>query len=162
MTRVLDTDDDTTNNNDDGEPEDLLTLVPAFRQTPPVRLVYLQSVISHITGAETVTDATNRLQDGLDLIEICGVLPVEDYLEKKLSVQNVIDSTRPETFKTCYHQTAQFKDVKAWYIALNTSDLMKSLERNEANEYLRRSRLIVPSSKLSNDFSCGRLSSTIM
>lgn len=36
-------------NNDEGEPEDLLTLVPAFRQTPPVRLVYLQSVIAHIT-----------------------------------------------------------------------------------------------------------------
>ncbi|KAG1734055.1 uncharacterized protein EDB91DRAFT_1251100 [Suillus paluster] len=97
---------DNHNNNpvqdSDDEFEDLVTLVPAFRQTPPMRLVYLQSAIAHITGVATVTDATNRLQDGLDLIEICGVLPVhpqplrslatvkkhlglqvDDYVEKK-------------------------------------------------------------------------------
>ncbi|KAG2343762.1 hypothetical protein BDR05DRAFT_947875 [Suillus weaverae] len=56
--------------------EDLLQeLVPAFQQTPPVRLLYLQAAITHIIGSSTVAEATNQIQDGLDLIELCGALP---------------------------------------------------------------------------------------
>jgi hypothetical protein len=56
--------------------EDLLQeLVPAFQQTPPVRLLYLQAAIAHIIGSSTVAEATNQIQDGLDLIELCGALP---------------------------------------------------------------------------------------
>ncbi|KAG1797620.1 uncharacterized protein BJ212DRAFT_1488905 [Suillus subaureus] len=55
--------------------EDLLQeLVPAFQQTPPVRLLYLQAAIAHIIGSSTVAEATNQIQDGLDLIELCGAL----------------------------------------------------------------------------------------
>ncbi|KAG1813651.1 uncharacterized protein BJ212DRAFT_1482550 [Suillus subaureus] len=55
--------------------EDLLQeLIPAFQQTPPVRLLYLQAAIAHIIGSSTVTKATNQIQDGLDLIELCGAL----------------------------------------------------------------------------------------
>ncbi|KAG2354054.1 hypothetical protein BDR07DRAFT_1495160 [Suillus spraguei] len=48
-----------TDNNNNDKPVDLLTLVPAFQQMPPVCLIYLQSVIAHITGVETGTNATN-------------------------------------------------------------------------------------------------------
>ncbi|KAH7917020.1 hypothetical protein BV22DRAFT_1052746 [Leucogyrophana mollusca] len=44
-------------------------------QDDPVRLVYLQAVIAQICGTATVEAATNQLQDGLDIIEACGVLP---------------------------------------------------------------------------------------
>ncbi|KAG1818780.1 hypothetical protein EV424DRAFT_1347585 [Suillus variegatus] len=56
--------------------EDLLQeLVPAFQQTPPVQLLYLQAAIAHIIRSSTVAEATNQIQDGLDLIELCGALP---------------------------------------------------------------------------------------
>ena len=56
--------------------EDLLQeLVPAFQQTPPVRLLYLQAAIAHIIGSSTVAEATNQIQGGLNLIELCGSLP---------------------------------------------------------------------------------------
>ena len=55
--------------------DDLQELVPAFRQIPPIRLLYLQVAVAQIIGSSTIAEATNQLQDGLDLIELCGVLP---------------------------------------------------------------------------------------
>ncbi|KAF8119204.1 hypothetical protein EV363DRAFT_1400949 [Boletus edulis] len=56
-----------------------------FKQTPAVRLLYLQVAIAHIMGSSTVTTATNQLQDGLDIIELCGTLPTNPAPRRSLA-----------------------------------------------------------------------------
>ncbi|KAI0370386.1 hypothetical protein BV20DRAFT_1035887 [Pilatotrama ljubarskyi] len=45
-------------------------LIPAFRELPTVRLLYLQVVLANIFGSATVEEAERRLKDGLDLLEL--------------------------------------------------------------------------------------------
>ena len=55
--------------------DDTLDLIPAFKQAPALRLLYLQVAITHIMGLSTVGQATDHLHNGLDLIALCGALP---------------------------------------------------------------------------------------
>lgn len=47
-------------------------LAPGFRESPAVRLLYLQTVVGSIFGSRTVLDSNNALTDGLDLIELAA------------------------------------------------------------------------------------------
>ncbi|RDB19230.1 hypothetical protein Hypma_013499 [Hypsizygus marmoreus] len=61
---------------DDNEGMDEVTiLAPAFREMPPIRLLYLQTIIGNVFGSRTVVESNNQLLDGLDLISLCNSLP---------------------------------------------------------------------------------------
>lgn len=51
---------------------DSADLAPGFRESPAVRLLYLQTVVGNIFGSRTVLDSNNALTDGLDLIELAA------------------------------------------------------------------------------------------
>ncbi|KAF8997093.1 hypothetical protein BDQ17DRAFT_1429301 [Cyathus striatus] len=53
-------------------------LVPAYSETPPIRLLYLQTVIGNIFGSRTVKQVTEQLTDGLDLLELGNILPLPE------------------------------------------------------------------------------------
>ncbi|KAF9002713.1 hypothetical protein BDQ17DRAFT_1482213 [Cyathus striatus] len=50
-------------------------LVPAFSESPAIRLLYLQTVIGSIFGSRTVLQASETLTDVLDVLELAGNLP---------------------------------------------------------------------------------------
>ncbi|KAJ7120571.1 hypothetical protein C8R43DRAFT_1136739 [Mycena crocata] len=50
-------------------------LAPAFRESAPVRLLYLQTVIGSTFSSRTVSESNQQLLDGLDIIAMCNSLP---------------------------------------------------------------------------------------
>ncbi|KAF8551360.1 hypothetical protein OG21DRAFT_1524510 [Imleria badia] len=71
----MDQDDHENHSEDVIDDSDTLDLIPAFTQVPALWLLYLQVAIAHIMGSLTVSQATDQLHDGLDLIALCGTLP---------------------------------------------------------------------------------------
>ncbi|EJF67325.1 hypothetical protein DICSQDRAFT_46259 [Dichomitus squalens LYAD-421 SS1] len=52
------------------------SLVPAFEETPPLRLAYLHSVLANVFEHSPILDAQRRLNDELAVIQLClGTLP---------------------------------------------------------------------------------------
>ncbi len=60
------------------------SLVPALRELAGLRLLYLQVASVNIFGSDTVLGSTNRLQDGLDLLELMNVLPTASQAGSRL------------------------------------------------------------------------------
>ncbi|KAL1949361.1 hypothetical protein VTO73DRAFT_8242 [Trametes versicolor] len=54
-----------------GSDLDSRSLAPAFEESPPVRLAYLHAVLGNVFGHATVAESQDRLNDELDLIEMC-------------------------------------------------------------------------------------------
>ncbi|KAL7283633.1 hypothetical protein ACG7TL_003069 [Trametes sanguinea] len=50
-------------------------LIPASRETPQVRLAYLQSVLGNIVDQQTVLASQRVLRTVLDVVELAGILP---------------------------------------------------------------------------------------
>lgn len=75
-------------------PADDDSLAPGFRESPAIRLLYLQTVLGSIFGSRTVLDSNNALTDGLDLIELASSLGGNAAINEIKPAQTLVTAKR--------------------------------------------------------------------